>query len=220
MNTSTICWGRGRTAHFWGWGALVRSGGPKGPFFGPFVFLTWTDPAEDLGTLIDYAGLVDSFFGLSLGTEFSGSVTERALPDGRALVHVRLHTTNALSIGVVNSTGEILFGNDPIAVLMGAEPGLGSSHLNVKFINTAPGAPLPDLLVMLLCDFGVPLPPGFCPSAEFLSLKFVANAEGPLDDGTSGCLHTTQTGPLLMGIDFNDGFMAEFIDITEGPCEE
>jgi hypothetical protein len=198
---------------------FVMAQGALVPLFGPFAFMTWTDPAEDVGTLIDYAGLVDSVLGLSLGTEFSGSVTERALPDGRALVHVRLHTTNALSIGIVNSTGEIVFGSDPGAVLMGAEPGLGTSHLNVKLINTAPGAPLPDILVMLLCDLGVALPPGFCTSAEFLSLEFVANAAGPLPDGTSGCLHTTQTGPLLMGVDFNDGFVAEFIDIFEGPCE-
>ena len=75
----------------------------QGTFGGPFAFLTWTDPSQGLFTAIDYAGLLDSFLGLSLGTEMSGKVTERALPDGRALVRVRLKTTNAWCFAVDGS---------------------------------------------------------------------------------------------------------------------
>ncbi len=192
------------------------------PFFGPFAFLNWTDPAEDLNALIDYAGLLDSFFGLSLGTEFSGSVTERALPDGRAEVHVRLKTINAWCFAVDGSMtfpDGVIFGNDPFAVAGGADPGLSNSHLHVKFTNTAPGDPLPDLLQLLLAP---------AEGQALLYMQFVANAEGPLDDGlvmtppdgTFGCLHTTQLNPAVQNNDINDGVVAEFIDITEGPCEE
>ena len=178
----------------------------QGTFF-PGEFLIWTDPAAGLFTAIDYAGLLGF---LGLGTEFSGSVTERALPDGRAMVHVRLHTTNAFSFGVDFIAGAVVFGNDPGAVIMGAEPGLGSSHLHVRFTNTAPGDPLPDLIQLLLDP---------AQGQALLYSQFVANAEGPLGDGSAGCLHTTQLTPIVMDNDINNGVVAEFIDITEGPCE-
>ena len=177
----------------------------------PAAIAAWTDPEQGVFAVIDYAGTIDAAVtfisggAVSYGTETSGSVTEKALPDGRAEVHVRLHTTNAWSFGVDFINGIVAFGNDPGATLGGAVPGLGNSYLHVKFINTGLGDPLPDLLLLA--------------PEEFLFLQFVANAEGPLEDGAWGCLHTTQTGPLLMGVDFNDGFVAEFIDIIEGPCE-
>ena len=42
---------------------------------------------------------------------------------------------------------------------------------------------------------------------------------GPLEDGSSGCLHTTQGTPIVLDNDINNGVVAEFINITEGPCE-
>ena len=85
---------------------------------------------------------------------------------------------------------------------------LGQSHLRVRFINTAPGAPLPDLLQLLFFPE---------PGQETLSISFVANAN---DD--EACLHTTQIGLFMAG--FNgavaDGFPAESIEITDGPCED
>jgi hypothetical protein len=42
---------------------------------------------------------------------------------------------------------------------------------------------------------------------------------GPLEDGSSGCLHTTQLSPVVQDNDINGGVVAEFIDITEDPCE-
>ncbi len=195
----------------------------------PFAILAWTDPEEQLFTVFDYAGTLDAFFTLltggavSFGTEMTGSVTERALPDGRALVHVRLKTTNAWSFAVdftFTFPDGVVFGQDPFNTLMGAEPnGLGTSHLHLRFINTAPGAPLPDLLLLLMAPE---------PGQQLLFAQFVATAEGPLDDGiamtpldgTLGCLHTTQLNPLVPDNDLNNGVVAEFINITEGPCDE
>ncbi len=68
------------------------------------------------------------------------------------------------------------------------------------------GDPLPDLLLLAPQDF--------------LYLQFVATAEGPLEDGSLGCLHTTQLNPVVQDNDINNGVVAEFIDITEGPCDE
>ncbi len=92
---------------------------------------------------------------------------------------------------------------------MGAEPGLGTSHLHVKFTNTAPGDPLPDLLQLLLDP---------ADGQALLYMQFIANAQGPLEDGSSGCLHTTQLSPIVQDNDINSGVVAEFINITE--CEE
>jgi hypothetical protein len=190
----------------------------QGTFGGPFAFLVWTDPEATLSTVVDYAGLVDSVITaasggeVTMGTEFSGGVTERALPDGRAHVHVRLRTTNAFTLGIDFSQmfpDGLIFGNDIPEVLMGDEPGLGDSLLHVKFTNTAPGAPLPDLLQLLLAPE---------PGQELLYIQFIANAEGPLEDGTPGCLHTTQLEPIVQDGDLENGVVAEFINI--GPCDE
>jgi hypothetical protein len=52
------------------------------------------------GGSCDYAGIANEWLMANgypdLGTSFSGSVTERSLSDGRILVRVDLHTTNAL----------------------------------------------------------------------------------------------------------------------------
>ncbi len=200
----------------------------QGSFFGdPFAILSWTAPAQELFTVVDYAGTIDSFMtaltggAVSFGTQISGKVTERALPDGRAEVHVRLKTTNAWCFAVDYTMAfpdGVIFGNDPGATLMGAEPGLGTSHLHLRFTNTAPGDPLPDLLQLLLAP---------AEGQALLYMQFIANAEGPLDDGlvmtppdgTYGCLHTTQLSPIVPDNEINGGVVAEFIDITEGACE-
>ncbi|MHC4140440.1 MAG: hypothetical protein ACYSUF_00700 [Planctomycetota bacterium] len=186
-------------------------------------FVGLSDPALGLFASIDYAGLADQWIRnetggeVSFSTGFSGAVTEIPLPDGRAEVFVRLHTTNALTWAIEGDdlTGApTIFGNRAPDVLEGADAALGNSLLRVKFINTAPGAPLPDLLQLLF------LPE---PEQETLFLTVVATAEGPLPpDDTLGCLHTTQVGLFMTNFQgaVADVFPVEFIEITEGPCEE
>src|SRR5207245_1376600 len=142
--------------------------------------------------------LADSLLGGALGTALDGSVTEVALPDGRAEVTVLLHTEKALTWASDVSTafpGPVLFGHTLSDVINGQDAALGSSLLQLKFKNTAPGAPLPDLIQLI-----------FCPNTgqELTTLSFRAQATGTLraasgvPDGTSGRLEVAQTG--LLGV--------------------
>lgn len=117
--------------------------------------LAWNVTRDDgiyVTARVDYAGVADGYLGGMLGTTTEGSITERPLPDGRAEVSVRLHTKNAL-VWVVGR--EILpsglgpafrlFGHTAQEVEAGDSPALADAEFRLVFINTAPGAPLPDL---------------------------------------------------------------------------
>jgi len=175
---------------------------------------------------VDYAGLantkIEELSGgtISFGTTTSGTVTERPLADGRAEVTVRLHTKNALTwvtsggdnntcgLDTSFATNPLLFGHRVPDVLAGADAALGESSLQVRFVNTAPGAPLPDLQQL----FGAPVPGQEGPS--FIS--FYARADGTLrgnfgvPDGTPGRAEVIETGNGATG----DGFPAERINLN------
>jgi len=181
--------------------------------------------------LIDYTGLgaqyLASHGGPSVGTTVSGSVIERPLADGRAEVTVVLHTTNALSFAQTCDNygpgNPDAFGYQQGELLTNPalQPGLSEVHFQIVFKNTAPGAPLPDLVQMNVCRDSPPdchpFPPGF----ELVSLDIRANGSGPLHvsagvpEGTPGQLEVTQTGifrPQPGGRVLYDGFPAERVD--------
>ena len=180
----------------------------------------WVDPKTAFFVLVDYAGLADTLAGGAFGTTLDGSITEVPLADGRARVSVTLHTKNALTwAGDVSSSfpGPILFGHTLAEVLGGAEPALGESLLKVTFTNTAPGAPLPDLIQL-----------GFCPEPgqELQVYSFHARADGTLraafgvPEGSPGRLEVVQTGLIRVAGLVNpnsrvalDAFPAEKITI-------
>jgi hypothetical protein len=180
--------------------------------------------------LIDYTGLEAKYLltkGINLGTTVSGSVLERPLADGRALVTVDLHTKNALGWALqapVNdvNTDPLVFGARVLDVVAGKTPALGASHFHAEFVITIPGAPLPDLV-------GANYDPIFCPNVvpysysniDFLSIQ--ASITGPLHapywpEGALGRLDVNQvgkpnnprggTGPL------SDAYPVEFIALT------
>jgi hypothetical protein len=173
-------------------------------------FNGWTDPALGISASMDYAGLADECAGGVFGTEMSGSVTERPLADGRAEVHVRLHTSNALAwVAEGDFNGPLLFGQRLAACgepPPGTEVALGSSLLHVTFINTAPGAPLPDLIQLL-----------YFPEEgqETIKLSFYGQAGGTLADGTPGRVEVTQTGLFMTAWKgaTADGFPAEHVHL-------
>ncbi len=191
-------------------------------------YLAWTappPPANASGRCgsVDYAGVADRWLvsqgGPSLNTEFSGTITERALDDGRAEVMVLLHTGNALSWVVDNlacdatSPSAVLFGHLAPDVLHGATPALGSSFLQLVFKNTAPLAPLPDFIRLAFAPL---------PSQEIVFIGFVAQADGPLraafgvPDGTSGRATITEKGILKLPTQngaTTDSFPAEMVDL-------
>jgi hypothetical protein len=158
---------------------------------------SWFDPKTDVICNVDcYAILDRDVFGGALGTTVDGSVTETALPDGRAEVKVVVHAKNALIRAFTfDADGEIipLFGHLSFEVFDGAEPTLGEAVVQVTFKNTAPGAPLPDWDQLLECPE---------PGQELEVVSIRARASGPLregfgvPEGTPGRVEMTQIGLL------------------------
>ena len=173
--------------------------------------------------LIDYTGLEAKYLlskGIDLGTTVSGTVLERPLADGRALVTVDVQTTNALgwALGPDNqlNTGPTLFGSRVLNIVNeGAKPALGDSHFHAVFTNTAPGAPLPDLVCMNASQpsncFIAACPAGF----ELDALSEQASITGPLHapdfpEGAPGRLTVVQIGLINPAI--QNGFKGPLSD--------
>jgi hypothetical protein len=203
-------------------GTVMIPGYP-GPVAG---FFSWTD-LTGRNMSVDYAGLVKRCWPtLNLPTSSDGVIIERPLPDGRAEVTVILHTQNAVTFVAEQDPafGTILFGQRwstsgtcGVASTSGLDnPVLGDLFMQLVFINTAPGAPLPDLFQL----FGV-VPPAF--GQEPRTLKVSAKAVGPLynlpriADGTIGRASTQQVGLLYKygthGKPAIDGFTVERVDL-------
>ena len=175
--------------------------------------------------LVDYAGLAAKWLttngGPSLGTVVTGDVNERALPDGRAQVTVNLSASNALT-WAVDCSGDV--GSDPLLFGYRAQdlladrtlkPGLSSLSMQVVFTNTAPGAPLPDLVNAFILG-------NAAPGQQLLTLSFHSDGFGPLRsafgvaDGTRGEVVVTQTGNFKTsghGMGVTDGFPAETVSV-------
>lgn len=183
-------------------------------------FFGWNDPVNNRGASVDYAGLADKYLtsvGIPLGTTFSGTIVELPMKDGRAEVKVVLHTKNALTWviegGEDYATDPLLFGYRPTDVAAGATPVLADITFKVVFINTAPGAPLPDLIQLVVA------PEEGQEGPLFFAMR--AQAAGPLreafgvQDGTPGRATIIQTGlfvtPFMGAV--SDGFPVERIDL-------
>lgn len=217
---------------------FLNAQGTTSFFWPPFPdYLGWTNNSTLVSSSgkslqcrfagIDYAGLsakyLQDHIGLDLGTTVSGSVHERPLADGRAEVSVSLHTTNAVSFAQTCDNfgpgNPSAFGEQQTDLLLNRflEPGLSMVNFMVVFKNTAPGAPLPDLVCLNLG--------GCTPGFELVSLYIRANGSGPLhyssgfEEGTPGHLVVTQTG-IFRPAAFTspksrisyDGFPAERVD--------
>jgi hypothetical protein len=191
-------------------------------------FLGWNtdvDKTPVLFALVDYAGLANAYQTAGQPT-FAGNVTERPLPDGRAEVTVSLQTSKA-NIWVIelDLAGDVLaqiagaaptlFGHRPVDVRAGAGQALADTLLEVRFINEAPGARLPDLIQ--LANF-----PDTLPLAKLEMLHFLAHGTGPLtaafgvSDGTPGRCTIEQTGLMSHaqpGEALGDTFPAETINL-------
>jgi hypothetical protein len=160
-------------------------------------FLGTSDPVAGLSMSIDYAGLADETCGGVAGTTFAGSVKEKLLPDGRAEVTVELLTSDAIA-WVVDGFD---FANDPVIFgvrwedkegncVINGTPVLGNSMLKLTLINTAPGAPLPDLIQLAVAPE---------PGQELLAISLHAEAIGELADGTLARAETHQVAKVKDG---------------------
>jgi hypothetical protein len=142
---------------------------------------------------VDYVGSTEAFLaahgGPSLGTRLTGRITERPLADGRATVHAVLKIENTLAWVAdlaepwTVKDAPMYFGSRASDVLAGAPPALCDAHFELKFINTAPGAPLPDLIQLLFFAE---------PGQRLLFVSIRCNAQGLLhetfgvEEGTPG----------------------------------
>ncbi len=200
-------------------------------FFVPPVpdFIGWGSSFANPPVLfasVDYAGLAATWLqnngGPSLGTTVTGDVNERRLSDGRAQVVVNVDFTKALTWAFQFpgdfATAPLIFGYraQDLAANPGLTPGLSTGKLQVKFKNTAPGAPLPDLIAFILGTAA--------PGQELVSIAFRSDGLGPLRapfgvaEGTPGKCVVTQTGLLMtsfMGAT-GDAFPAEKVIIKVG----
>jgi hypothetical protein len=150
-----------------------------------FTFpLFWSDPKTGFTALIDTLGDLDAAG--DAGAIVDGSVSESARPDGLAEVKVVLHSSNA-QIRAFDADFTPLFGYNARSGV----PTRGDALAQIKFSNTAPGAPLPDINQVLSCPV-----PG--QALEVISIR--ARASGPLreafgvPEGSPGRLEVTQNG--------------------------
>lgn len=193
-------------------------------------FVGWSDnPPNGCNSTefasVDYAGVAAAWLeangGPSVGTELSGSVTERPLADGRADVRVELHTRNAITW--VEALPPVDFATDPptfgykanaLLANPSLHPALSASLLQVEFTNPAMGAPLPDLVTAFILG-------GALPGQSLLTLSFRASGSGPLHanfgvpEGTPGHLTVSQTGLFLHTFKGcpGDAFPAEIVNL-------
>jgi hypothetical protein len=178
-------------------------------------FVGFTDTVHDLGISFDYAGLSDDPLGGSLGTTFSGSISERTVADGSVVITIHLHTSNALVYVIPfdptsseNQFGEnpLIFGTRATDVLAGAAPALGDSNFTLEFTNTAPGLPIPDFEQLLFAPL---------PGQNLLSATFNGTANGFFADGTPGKVHVAEKGIFHNGFHgaVGDGFPVENINL-------
>jgi len=189
--------------------------------------------ATRVGASVDYCGFAGAYLkanGVDIGTTVDGLVTERPLADGRALVHVELHTINALTwiIPFDPNSAENQFGKNPLLfgyraaptgwepagepdVLNGASPALAESHFLFEFTNSGMGDPFPDVN-----DWSI-----WGDVYQQVKSSIRANAVGPLralwgvPDGTPGRCVVSQTGLLKPSPAAKkwDAFPAEMIDL-------
>jgi hypothetical protein len=162
-------------------------------FFSPVPLYLGAGANADnsLETWVDYLGVANRWADGAFGTQINGTVTERALSDGRAQVDVTLQATHALTFVTAGTPpAPLLFGHYAPDVLAGVDGAFGRTSFHISFINTAPGAPLPDIIQVL-----------FLPAAgqEAIQVNIASTATGTLrsafgvPDGTPGMLDAVST---------------------------
>jgi hypothetical protein len=191
------------------------------PFDNYFGWSAFPPPpsVEGYFASFDYAGVaarkIEESGGDPIGTTYRGDIRERPLKDGRAEVKITLHTENALvwaNACCDFATSPVLFGARSTDVLEGAEPTLGKFFMDLTFVNTAPGAPMPDFMQLIYCPE---------PGQELRMLRVSASARGPLreafgvPDGTPGSLTVSETAlfqtPFMGAV--ADAFPVEHVEL-------
>jgi hypothetical protein len=136
-------------------------------------------------------------------------------------VTVDVHTHNALGWAInwdpngpdsQFNSAPLLFGARVLDVAGGKAPALGDSHMIWAFVNSAPGAAIPDLVYAFHCG---------CIETDSLSIEasIAGLLHGPeFTEGATGRLHIQEIGLILrykpnVG-PLSDAFPLEAIDLT------
>jgi hypothetical protein len=146
-------------------GSVLADLGPVngGELYGGKLFI-WGNGLNQLFR-VDYAGTdakgLLAVGGPDVNTAFKGVIVEQSLADGRAEVVIHLVTHNAIAFmdnassypaNCSNGSATFLtlcpaiFGYNIVELANGiGKPVLVDSEMDIKLVNTAPGAPLPDI---------------------------------------------------------------------------
>lgn len=154
--------------------------------------------------VLDYAGIANRQLGDRASTRYSGSIRERVLPDGRALLSINLHTRNAVTFAVLvdyahpetDVTAPPILGHQLPALLAdpSLEPTYGDINFRIDLVMPEPGMPLPDLVEIFHAEPG---------GIEVIHMTVTASAVGPLHaasgyaEGTLGRMWFTYTDRVL-----------------------
>jgi len=119
-------------------------------------YLSWFDQSRGATIAIDYAGLASAWVtqsgGSPIGSRYFGSISEEPLPSGAVRVTVRLDGTDVLAFAKQGpdlfASGMYGFDTKEVHDPMNT-PALGNVQMEIVFINTVPGAPLPDLVQLI-----------------------------------------------------------------------
>jgi hypothetical protein len=181
-------------------------------------FFGWTDPSSNFNALFEYLGNADRYLQeqsdgeISLGTVISGTVSERPLADGRALLHVKIKAQNILAwVTDIDDyyLDPLVFGHRVDEVLAGAPPAIGDLQFMTKVIVAEQNAPLPDL-------FGLYFFPE--PGQEVVHVTVSMSATGVFHEGsgfpegTVGTVRAQQVFPSRPDSDLFGSWPVERID--------
>jgi hypothetical protein len=179
------------------------------------------DPSTGVNLIADMDGRIALWVTANGGDAYmpnlSGNVTERLLPDGRALVKVQVRYSHAITYAWQDEgdfpNGPELFGYRASEIAAGASAALGSGFFHLTFISPNPGGPLPELGQL-----------AFAPveGQELVSVYFHCGADGPLreasgwPEGTPGSAATQQVGVFHASFKgaTADGFPVEWVTIA------
>lgn len=179
------------------------------------------DPTSGENLIADMDGRIALWVsengGASYTPSLAGNVTERLLPDGRALVKVEVRYSKAITYSWQDEgdfpNGPELFGYRASEIASGASAALGSGYFHLTFISPTPGGPLPDLNQL-----------AFAPveGQEILAVSFHNGAAGPLREasgwaeGTPGTAATQQVGVFHASFKgaTGDGFPVEWVTVA------
>jgi len=149
------------------------------------------DGEDSTAPYLVYADFFGKYAAITPDALIRGTITETALADGRARVHVQLRARDVYADARSAGFAARVLGHSVAEVVGGAETALADVQFSIDFINVAPGAPLPAYSTLVGQN-------------TFERLLLVINAAGPLRaafgvaEGTPGAVHVTMRGLLTV----------------------